>query len=84
MDIAAVEKRTEENIKRILEQKAIEAEERTPREVPTSDEACVDHSVCARAARYEAEGNTAMAEHTRRMYHLSPKVAAAPLDSSRT
>jgi hypothetical protein len=37
-----------------------------------------------RAERYEREGNTAMAEHTRRMYDLSPQIAATTLDSSRT
>jgi hypothetical protein len=51
-------------------------------EVPTAEDAVNPHA--QRAARYEAEGNTAMAEHTRRMYHLSRKVAAASLDLSRT
>lgn len=37
-----------------------------------------------RATRYEAEGNTAMAEHTRRMYGLPSKIAASSFDSPRT
>ncbi|HUN77911.1 MAG TPA: DUF2510 domain-containing protein [Solirubrobacteraceae bacterium] len=37
-----------------------------------------------RAERYEREGNTAMAEHTRRMYNLPPQIAATQPDSFRT
>lgn len=37
-----------------------------------------------RAARYEAEGNTTMAEHTRRMYSLPSKIVASSVDSPRT
>jgi hypothetical protein len=50
-------------------------------EVPTAEDAVNSHA--QRAVRYEAEGNTAMAEHTRRMYHLPPKITADPPDSFR-
>jgi hypothetical protein len=50
-------------------------------EVPTAEHAVNPHA--QRAARYEAEGNTAMAEHTRRMYHLPPMMTTDPPDSSR-
>jgi len=35
-----------------------------------------------RAERYETEGNTGMAEHTRSLYNLPSKLAVTPVDSS--